>query len=499
MTIPFSYSRALPAFLASLLMAAAGPAASQAPPGPPSRGALTPGSYAITHVNVVPMTSERITPDATVLVRDGRITAIGRNVAVPAGTREIDGRGKYLVPGLADMHTHLYSDGAVPDSAAPAELGVMVANGITAIRLMIGTPEHLALRRAVESGAVLGPQLWVASPHFTTEASENARVVTTPDSVRAAVRDVAAGGYDFVKVTFGITGPLYEALVGEAKRVGIRVVGHVEPAVGVRRAIAAGQQIEHLDAYLEGALADSAPMQTSLTQFGVYRTENWKSLDYIDDAKLTALARETARAGIWTVPTLEIFNRAFSDPLSDAELCALPDWNMIPNRIRGPYVRSRAKYWAAPVPREQRLRYATLRNSLLRRIAEAGGPIMSGSDSPDLLMAYGFALHRELAHMVRAGLTPYQALATATRNPAIFLGAEKEWGTIAPGRRADLVLLAGNPLQDIRNTERIEGVSVGGRWLPKGELAAMIAAGTRAIDGAAPARSPDSAGSCVES
>ena len=349
----------------------------------------------------------------------------------------------------------------------------------------------------MENGSVLGPQLWVASPHFTTEASDNARVVTTPDSVRAAVRDVAAGGYDFVKITFGIVGPLYEALVDEARRAGIRVVGHVEPAVGVRRAIAAGQQIEHLDAYFEGALADGAPVRASLTQFGVYRPDNWKSLDYIDDAKLTALARETARAGIWTVPTLEIFNRAFSDPLADEALCALPDWNMIPNAIRGPYVRSRTRYWAAPVPREQRRRYAEIRNSLLRRIAEAGGPIMAGSDSPDLLMAYGFALHRELAHMVRAGLTPYQALATATRNPATFLGAESEWGTIAPGRRADLVLLAGNPLAEIRNTERIEGVSIGGRWLEKPELAAMIAAGSRAIDGAAPARSAGASGSCL--
>jgi len=486
------------ALVATLLAGGARPAAAQARPGPPSRGALSRGTLAITGVTVVPMTSERTLSGVTVLVRDGRIAAIGRNVAVPAGAARIDGRGKYLIPGLADMHTHLYSDGATPDSAGPAELGVLVANGITAARLMIGTPEHLLLRRAVTEGAIVGPQLWVASPHFTTEAAENARVVTTADGVRAAVREVKAAGYDFVKVTVGIVGPLYDALVDEARRAGIRVVGHVEPEVGVARAIADGQQIEHLDGYFEAALADSAPMQVSLTQGGVYRAERWKSLDYIDDAKLTALARATARAGIWTVPTLEIFNRAFSDPLADDALCALPDWNMIPPHMRAPYVRSRTRYWAAPVSREQRLRYAAIRNSLVRRIAEAGGAgrIMAGSDSPDLLMAYGFTMHRELAHMVRAGLTPYQALAAATRNPAEFLGASAEWGTIAVGRRADLVLLAADPLSDIRNTERIEGVAVGGRWIAKPELERMIDAGRRAVNGQAPPP-PSDGGSCL--
>lgn len=467
----------------------AAPLAAQDPPPNPSRGHLAHGTWAIVGANVIPMTSDTLLRDATVLVRDGRIVAVGptASVQVPSGAGRIMARGRYLIPGLADMHTHLYSDGAVHDSAGPAELGVMLANGITAARLMIGTPEHLVLRRQVESGEVAGPQLWVASPHFATEPSDNARVVTTPDEVRTAVREVKAAGYDFVKVTFGIVGPLYEALVEEARAQRIRVVGHVEPEVGVRRAIAAGQQIEHLDAYFEGALADSAPMRESVTQFRVYRPQNWASLDYIDDAKLTALAVETARSGIWTVPTLEIFNRAFSIPLSDAELHALPDWQMIPRAIRQPYVNSRSRYWAQPVSREQRAKFAEIRNSIVRRIADAGGAgrILAGSDSPDLLMAYGWAMHREMAHLVRAGLTPWQALAAATRNPAEFLGAAGEWGTIAPGRRADMVLLAGNPLEDIANVGRIEAVAVGGKLFERPELDEMIRRGRAAIDGAA--------------
>ena len=456
-----------------------------APPEQPSRGALVPGTWAVTGVHVIPMTSDTVIRDAAVLVRDGRIVAVGQEatISIPPGTRRVDGGGRYLLPGLADMHTHLYSDGAVHDSAGPAELGVMLAHGITAARLMIGTPEHLTLRRQVERGDVLGPQLWIASPHFTNEAADNARVVTAPDEVRSAVREVQSAGYDFVKITFGIDGPLYDALVDEARRRGIGVVGHVEPAVGVRRAIAAGQQLEHLDSYFEGALADSAPMRESVTQFRVYRPANWTSLAYIDDAKLTALAEETARSRVWVVPTLEIFNRAFSVPLTDAELRALPDWTMIPASIREPYLQSRARYWSQPVSREQRARFAAIRNTIVRRIAAAGGAdrIMAGSDSPDLLMAYGWAMHRELAHLVHAGLTPWQALAAATRNPAEYLGAAREWGTVAVGRRADFLLVDGNPLEEITRTQRIAAVGFGGRWIERAELDRMLERGRRAI------------------
>ena len=475
-------------FLLATGLLSATPVAAQRPLPGESRGALSRGLYAITGVNVIPMTTERLITGATVVIRDGRIAAVGPSgsVAVPAGAIRIDGAGKFLIPGLADMHTHLYSDGAVPDSAAPAELGVMLANGITAARLMAGTPEQLALRDRVRRGEVTGPQLWLASPMFSNRADQNVRLISTPADARIAVGEAADAGYDFIKLTFGITGAVYDTLVIEAKRRGVPVVGHVEPELGLRRAIAAGQQLEHLDAFLEAALADTAPMQVSLTQFGVYQARNWPSLNYLDDAKLTELARLAAQEGIWIGPTLEVFNRAFSIPLSDAELHALPDWNMIPSSIRAPYVRSRERYWAQPVPREERARLAAIRNRIVKQFVDAGGRVIAGSDTPDLLMAYGFSLHRELVALVDAGLTPWQALASATRNPAAYLGATREWGTIEVGKRADLVLLLGNPLENIRNTQRIDRVVVGGRVFEAGELAAMIEAGARAIDGIAP-------------
>jgi imidazolonepropionase-like amidohydrolase len=451
--------------------------------GPTSRGALEPGVRAIVNVNVIPMTGAGDIRNASILIRDGRIAAVGpaSEVSIPEGTERVDGGGGWVIPGLTDMHTHLYSDLDLPDIYGPAELGVMLANGVTTIRLMAGTPEQLALRAAVERGDVLGPQMWLTGPYFGTEEGDNTRVITSPEDARAAVREVVAAGYDFVKLTFGITGDVYAAVVDEARRAGIRVVGHVEPAVGVRAALAAGQQMEHLDAFLEGALADDAPMTMSLTQFDVYRPENWASLDWIDVDELDALAEETARSGLWVGPTLHLFNRAFSDPYGDEELRALPDWAYIPDAIKAPYMRSRERYWAQPVPLERRRQMSELRNRIVKHIADAGGHIFTGSDSPDLLMAYGFTLHRELESLVQAGLTPRQALTASTRSPAEFLHALDDFGTVQPGRRGDLVLVAADPLQDIGNTKRIQKVIVGGLVLDRAALDRMLEEGRTAI------------------
>jgi imidazolonepropionase-like amidohydrolase len=333
------------------------------------------------------------------------------------------------------MHTHLFSDDAVPDSVGPDELAVMVANGVTAIRLMIGTPEHLVLRRDIIAGRTLGPQLWVASPQLAGKQYDNGIVVTTPAEATEAVRRVKADGYDFVKLTLFITRPVYDAVVDEARRVGIPVVGHVDADVGVARAIEARQQIDHLDNYFESALADSAPMRESVTQYGVFQPDNWRSLDYIDDRKLDALAGATARSGIWSTPTLNVFNQAFAIGMTDGEIRGRPDWRMMPAEWRELYLEARAKYRATPAEPGRRQRYVEVRNRLTKTIADSGGKLLAGSDSPEWFHVYGWALHRELASFVAAGLTPYQALAAATRNPAEFLGGAPLWSPPPTGSR----------------------------------------------------------------
>jgi imidazolonepropionase-like amidohydrolase len=395
------------------------------------RGHLTSGALAITNVTVIPMTTDTVLHGATVVVRDGRIVAVGpaRDVPVPTGARRIDGKGRYLIPGLADMHVHLYADGAVPDSVAPYELGVMVANGVTAVRIMSGTPEHFGLRADVAAGRVRGPQLWIASPQFAGKPYENTRVVTTPEEARVAVRQMADSGYDFIKLTLHISRPVYDAVVDEARRAGIRVIGHVDPQVGVARAIAAGQQIEHLDNYFEVVLADSAPMKESVSGGLVYRLQNWPSLDFVDDRKLAAVAGATARAGIWSVPTLVVFNEAFAIGHSDEEIRRRPDWALMPAEQRELYLKTRTRYWSAANAEvrtdARRRRYVQVRNALVKAIHDSGGRIMTGSDTPEWFHAYGFGLHRELQALVQAGLTPWQALEAATRNPAEFLGGAR--------------------------------------------------------------------------
>ena len=469
---------------ALMLLAAlsfASPAMSQ------TRGPAHPGTTAIVGATVIPMTGgSAALADATVLVRDGRIVAVGprASVTVPAGTRVIDAAGRWLIPGLADMHTHLFADGETPDSAAPHELGVMVANGVTATRIMIGTPQHLEMRAAVASGRVLGPQMWVASPQMTGEEGENASVVTTPAQAHAAVAAAHDAGYDFIKLTTAIAPDVYEAIVAEAGARGIPLIGHVDLRVGAARALAAGQHVEHLDAYLEHLLAADAPDREGLSNAGVFRPRAWATLAHIDESRIAGIARMTAESGTYTTPTLMMFNRAFGAPESDVTIRSRPDWQLQPPHVRATYLRGLNYVRNMPVTAEQRARYASLRSRLTKAISDAGGRIMAGSDTPEWFHVYGFALHRELEELVAAGLTPLQALAAATTTPARFFGAADDWGTIAPGMRADLVLLDADPLADIRNTQRIRAVAVGGRWLERAELDLLIANASRAIDGA---------------
>ena len=417
--------------------------------GGTSRTYLMPGRLLIRDVTVIPMDKEQMLSDVSVLVRDGRIEAMGNasNLVVPEGTKAIDGRKKFLIPGLADMHVHLYSDDEAPDSVAPDELGVMLANGVTTIRLMIGTPEHLELRRKIEAGLVVGPQLWVASPQFTGKKDSNCRVVKTRDEAKAAVYEVANAGYDFIKLTVDITPEVFDAIAGAAKERKIPIVGHVDPRVGVRRALKAGQHIEHLDNYLETILRDDAPTRHSVSNYDVFRPKNWESLDFMDQGKLRQIARETSDSGTYTTPTLTIPKVAFGLGQTDDEIRMRPEWILMPPKARALFLKANERYWKTAASLERRRRYVAIRDQIVKEIQVAGGRIMAGSDAPEWFFGYGYTLHRELESLVSAGLTPYQSLKAATATPSKFVNAADNWGRIAPGMRADLVLLSANPLE----------------------------------------------------
>jgi imidazolonepropionase-like amidohydrolase len=429
-------------------------------------------TVAFTNVNVIPMDKERVLQNQTVLIKNGLIEKIGEKVKIPKNAQVIDGTGKYLIPGLVDMHTHLLSDGDdYPDSIAEDELRVMVANGVTTIRFMIGTPEQLVLRARSAKGEIVAPTIYSASPHLTGREQGNNFVVNTPEEAREAVRKSKAAGYDFIKITTFIKAEVYEAAVDEAAKQNIRVVGHADSRfVGVERALKARQQIEHLDGYLEMLLKDDAPVKGSVSDLYIYNPKNWESFDYIDESKIPALAKRTVEANPFVDPTQHFMKNTFGLPRSEESIRAQPDFKFYPPAVQELFFNFYKKTRLNEISYEKRARWIDLRNKLIKAIYDAGGRIMAGSDTPEFLWLYGFTMHRELKALQEAGLSNYAALEAATKNPSMFFGTLDKVGTVEKGRRADLILLDANPLENISNTERRAGVMLKGKYYTQAEL-----------------------------
>ncbi|MBC7901098.1 MAG: amidohydrolase family protein [Saprospiraceae bacterium] len=427
---------------------------------------------AFTNVNVIPMDRERILLDQTVLVRDGVIVEVGKKVKIPNDALKIDGKGKYMIPGLVDMHTHLLSDGDnYPDSIAEDELRVMVANGVTTIRFMIGTPEQLILRARSAKGEIAAPTIFSASPHLTGREQGNNFVVKTADEAREAVRKSKAAGYDFIKITTFIDAPVYEAAVDEAAKQNIRVVGHADSRfVTVERAWKARQQIEHLDGYMELLLADDAPMKGSVSDLYISDPKNWESLDYINEKKIAEVARKTVASNPFVNPTQHFMKNSFGLPRSEESIRSQPDFRFYPAKVQENYLNFYKRSRLMQVPVEKRARWVAVREKMIKAIYDAGGKIMAGSDTPEFLWLYGFAMHHELKALNEAGLPAYAVLAAGTRNAHEFFGTLDKVGTIEKGKRADLILLDANPLDDISNTKKRAGVMLKGKWYPQSQL-----------------------------
>jgi imidazolonepropionase-like amidohydrolase len=433
-------------------------------------------TVAVTGVNVIPMDRERVLANQTVLVKNGIIAEIGGKVKIPKDAQIIDGRGKYLIPGLVDMHTHLLSDGDdYPDAIAEDELRVMIANGVTTIRFMIGTPEQLILREKSAKGEIVAPTIYAASPHLTGREQGNDFVVNTPEEAREAVRKSKLAGYDFIKITTFIKAEVYEAAIDEAAKQNIRVVGHADSRfVTLDRALKAKQQIEHLDGYLEAVLADDAPNRGSVSDLYIYDPKNWESLEFVDEKKIAEIARRTVAANPFVDPTQHFMKNTFGLPRSEESIRAQPDFRFYPPKVQELFLNFYKRTRLNQVSYEKRARWVEIRNKIIKAIYDAGGKIMAGSDTPEFLWLYGFTMHRELKALREAGLSNYAALEAATRNPSMFFGTLDKVGTIEKGRRADLVLLEANPLEDISHTERRAGVMLKGKYYAQSELDAWL-------------------------
>lgn len=427
-----------------------------------------PQVIAFVNVSVIPFDRERIVEGQTVIVRDGRIAEIGpvNKTKAPAGAREIDGRGKYLMPGLADMHVHLFP-GTGQDDLAQQQLQLFLANGVTTVRNMIGKPEHLALRDKIAKRELLGPTIYTAGPPLLGNN------VSTPEVAERVVTDQKKAGYDLIKVHEGLTPEVYAAIAATAKRAGIPIAGHVTATVGLKRALEAQQtSIEHLDGYLQAMVADNSPVPPPASQVVLGPV-----LEHIDESKVAVLAEATKKAGVWNDPTLTLFKLVVSDTTPE-ELLKWPEMQYIPAKMREGFAKQKQSTLGQPIPLSERQRYLELRSKMLVALRAAGAKLLIGPDSPQFFLVPGFATHRELQSFVEAGLTPYEAIEAATRNPAEYIAASmktpRDFGTVEVGMRADLLLLNSNPLQSVANLSKREGVMVRGRWLPETELRQML-------------------------
>ena len=496
-----SFCRSVGALVVGLLLSATS-----------SAGGQNGNTLAFIDVNVIPMDTERVLTRHTVVVEGDRIVSIepSDEATVPDGAERIEAPGQYLIPGLIDVHSHLLSDDRIADEYAADELAVIAANGVTTIRDPIGKPELLVYREEIAAGELFGPTLFVASPQLggaAIDGAANSRLVTTPFEAAAAVREFEEAGYDFIKLTFGITADVYEGIVLTA-RGRLPVVGSVGPDVGLRRALESAQQIEHLDQYLEALMDDDSDPSGGLSGVGVWTPENWPAIEQLDAGRIEAVVRATVDAEIWNTPTLASLNSSFGTGRSDAEIEASPDYRFVSPGVREQLLLPRQRFWSNAPDERYRFRYVELRNRIVVSLYRAGGKLMAGSGSPEGLLLPAFTLHRELESLVVAGLPPFAALWAATRSPAAFLSggvsgrtefarvdaegirfetlmtADIDFGRIAVGKRADMVLLAASPLDDIRNTTAIEGVVIRGRWLPRVELDEILENSAAALSAA---------------
>ncbi len=423
------------------------------------------GVVAFVNVSVVPMDRERLIENQTVVVRDGRIVEVGpaAKAKVPPGATLVEGRGKFLMPGLADMHAHLFPGDGTANDLAAQQLILYLANGVTTVRNMIGAPAHVVLRERIREGKLLGPTLYTAGPPLT------GNVAVSPEVAARMVESQKQAGYDLLKVHEGLKPEVYESIVAAARKAGIPFAGHVTATVGLKRALAARQAtVEHLDGYLQALVPEDSPVPPPPSQVVLGPV-----LDRVDESRLPALAKATRDAGVYNTPTLALFKIVVSAD-EPSEFAKWPELRYVPAKMREGFMKQKGGIRMEEVPEAERRRYVELRNHVVKALYDAGAKLLVGPDSPQLFLVPGFATHREMEAMAEAGLTPFAVLQAATRNAAEYLGTSNEVGTVEAGKRADLLLLDANPLQAVADTRRVAGVMVRGRWLPRAELDGML-------------------------
>ncbi len=414
----------------------------------------------IKNVNIIPMTEDnRIIRNANVVIKDNKILSI--NKPIPKDVEIIDGEGKWLIPGLIDMHVHGFADIDFGESYPTKGntffvdnqnvMALYVANGVTTILDLNARVDNFAQRNEIIKGNVIGPRIALAA--LINGGNESGRIANTAEDGRQTVRLAKAEGYEFIKVYSQLNKETYTAIVDEARIVGMKVVGHIPND-------------------LQGRVVEAF-----IPNFGmVAHAEEYakQSKDFRDEDinRFVNLAREN---NTWLSPTLTVIKRILDQAKSLDIISRLEGFEYIHPLMQDKWLTSNQYNKGTNDERIERLeKLVDFNNRLVMAFNKAGVPIVSGTDAGSSGVIWGYSLHDEIENLTLAGLTNEEALVSTTRLSASWLGIEDKIGTVEEGKFADLILLDANPLEDIRNTREISGVFVNGKWLDKEDINQMM-------------------------
>jgi imidazolonepropionase-like amidohydrolase len=425
--------------------------------------------FAFVNVDVVPMDGGgddnrgRLVVGQTVLVQGGLITEMGpfEAVAIPENAMRIDGEGQYLMPGLTEMHGHLPNPN-MPEEVTENVLFLYIANGVTTVRGMQGNASQLALRERIEAGELPGPRLILGSP------SMNGEGVESPEQAEALVREYHEAGFDLLKVHEGLTPEVYDAIANTARELGIPFAGHVSDHVGLFHALEAGQTtIDHLDNLVEALVPEERKPDEPAGLRGVDEL-----LDAVDESRLPSVIQALLDADVSVVPTMVLWESGIFATRPSADLLEeRTEIQYMPSEMVAAWTSAVDDRVAETEPEAMR-RVAELRRRVLKALHEGGVRILLGTDSPQIFSVPGFSIHREMAFYQDSGMAPYEALASGTSVVGDYFG--EDFGRVAPGQRADLILLTANPLEDVANVARRSAVMVNGTFWSEEDIATRL-------------------------